>query len=335
MVNFIKINKESLKPIKEQLLTKYPYLRREKNHFEGIFSSWICSDKHLPTNSLLEYLANITQYCNKNDIIDINIALDKGLPAINKKRIVNNVSTILKHDLNDYPLIKYAVDFYGKSLEEFGNDIMLIAAINSNSVYHKIKHENLKKQFAHIFKCAIMLILGILFYYLKIATIIEDVYSHNHSTISKLMAKYTANGKNFDIDKIKKKSSIKDFMNKLIEKNGTSSTYYIDFYVDRLRSIYDMYDEPMRQINKIKSDQYLKYLQQFPDYKQFFESNENGPLYGNLSNLKHFMMDNYFYLIPIYYQFGNKFEDFENDATRHFVKPKIFDFDETQLLIEV
>ncbi|XWV26611.1 putative orfan [Tupanvirus soda lake] len=335
-MNIIRINNDTLKNINQQLSEKYPYLNTQKNHYEGIFKSWINSDERLPISSSLNYLTKVIFHCNKNDIIDINIVLDKGLPKITKTpknvAIINNMKTLLEHDLNDFPLIKNAVDFYGKSIDEFGDDIMPLCSFNS-SVYFKIKNENLKKQCAHIFKGLIMLILGILFYYLKIATIIEDIYSNNHEKVSTVMAIFTSKKKEFNFDKIKKELISKDFLHKLLDKNGTSDKYYDGFYIDRFRTIYDMYYEPGKFFSNLNHNEYLKYLQQFPDFKIIFAEShvKRLEIIKNKSNI----INEYFYLLPIYHQFGKKCDAYENDVEIHNIKPNIFNFDDTQILIEV
>ena len=158
-----------------------------------------------------------------------------------------------------------------------------------SSNFKNIKNQVLCEQIKHLIECDILIVLGILFFYLKIAIIIEDCNRHYHDLLCNAIVKQILHNKSFDYDKITSEFCL--LFNNLGKKTGSKPEYYDGFVIDRIKQIYDMLCEPIKYIKSLNAENLKKYVDQFPE--------------SSITMEQTFFYQNFFYLIFIYHQFGN------------------------------
>ena len=330
-MKIIIINDNTISCLAEQLSNKYPYLKTQEKNFKLIFHYWIKDNEIIgevrlinSINFLVDSVVKLQKYDNIEQILK-NISHTK-----NRSPIINKYQIYHKHKLSDFPFIHFAADFYGKSIAELAADAMQMYDSNSSSI-KKIKSQKLRDQIKHLIECDILILLGILFFHLKIATITEDIFqAHQELFCREIMAQILKNKAAFDYDKIAN-GCLAEQIRELDKKTGTGIEYYDGFACDRIKSIYDMFYEPVKHIKSLSKVDLEKYLNQFPESSIITSTTLYSPITKNNS----FFLDKYFYLMVIYHQFGNIKEHLTGTDTKYNIKPTLFSFSNNKLVIEI
>ena len=308
IMTIIKVKNKTIVRLSIHLSNKYPFLASNQM-FKSQLLLLIRKTKIINSADYLVTIVNDKQnYNNIGEILDAAIYLPST--AIEKSWI-NKYQIYCKYDLQDFPVIQYAVDFYGKTINELAADAMLMFNYKSPNIA-KIKNQILCDQIEHLIKCDILIVLGILFYYLKIATIIENIYPHNHKFFCNIIVNMILHNEPFDYEKIKS-GLLSAHIKKLENKIGSKPEYYDNFVIGRIKQIYDMFCDPIFKMQKdiipqntsannkksLCNMNFRAYLKQFPEssivMNYFFEQGQD-------------LFRNYYFLIPIYHQFGNTIE---------------------------
>jgi hypothetical protein len=323
----MKINDGTMHNLSQQLSDKYPFLKAQSEHLNSIFKSWLF-DGRSGINNSADYLVDlIKKNSTSNDIGEIlQIALNKCDLCLELEPILQKYQIYHKYQLTDFAVIKFAADFYGKSIEELANDALEICNFDSPSAI-KIKNQYVKNQLKHLIACDILVILGILFFHLKIATIIEDIYKTAQESLSKKIISKIIKNVSFDHDIIKNRI-VNKHIHFLNEKYGADPEYYDGFAIDRLKQVYDIYLQPFENFKSLGETDMEKYISQFPESSVIIKDKK---AFNDRSDI----INTYYYLVPIFYQYQNLMGLDSEPNTKYFIKPKIFDIDKNKLLIEI
>ena len=320
-MTIIKVKNKTIVSLSTHLSNKYPYLKTNQM-FKSQLLLLIRKTKIINSADYLATIVNDKQtYNNIGEILDAAIYL----PSTSiEKSWIKKYQIYYEHNLKNFPVIQYAADFYGKSIGELASDAMKMFNYKSPNIT-KIKNKILCDQIEHLIKCDILIVLGILFHNLKIATIIENIYPHNHNFFCNIIINMILHNELFDYEKIRS-GLLSAHIKKLENKIGSQPEYYDNFVIGRIRRIYDMFYEPISN-NKLSSNMNFRiYLNQFPEssivMNYFFEQRQD-------------LFRNYYFLIPIYHQFGNIMEQPTETENMHNTKPNILNICDNKLLVEI
>jgi hypothetical protein len=323
IVMSIIVNNDTMQKLSTQLSKKYQYLQEQRHYFNPIFESWLLLGNMKINDDIKCLLKQLTIYHKTND--DIGEALQRALDKCDShtKPILKKYQIYNKHTLTDFAIIKFAADFYDKNIDELASDALDL--FNSQSIQKIIFY--LKNQIMHLIKCDILIVLGILFFHLKIAIITEDIYTSVHTELSSTIIKQIL--KNSSMEDILKKSMsernsiVVKCINNLEKKYENSKAHHDNFALDRIKLIYDIYYQPFLHIESLDT---VNYINQFPDSFVIIKDIDK------INKKK--IIDTYFYLIPIFYQCQKSME-MNAEPDKYFIKPKIFDISNNKLVIEI
>ena len=166
----IKVNSVTCGNLSKQLIEKYSYLKKEKSNLVCIFITWVIGPIPYSARGVGNLVKVIKDNQNNDDVGNI---LETITPSsLLSKFMIKKYQIYHKHKLTDFPIIHFAADFYGKSIEELASDAMEMYNEEHYTI-KKIKSQTLRNQIKHLVECEILVVLGVLFFYLKIATIID------------------------------------------------------------------------------------------------------------------------------------------------------------------
>ena len=256
-MGLLKITNDTIRPLVDQLTTKYPILKTF-TLLHNIFT--LCQDSRDELSMLAESVYNNigTGMTNPVDILLTDNADE--FVAMN----VEKFTAYLDHELDDFKMIVWAAQFYGKSIEELAEDAIGVCDYE-HQVFQCIKDDNLLKIFLHMIKCDILISLGILFYRLHISMMLHCDHFPMTEEICHVIIRQIHKEKSYDYDNLIN-TYIEDHnynvckLHKIVTsllvkiKVDNPEIYHEDYYRVVFKKIYDMYYDAITQYLSIRKN---------------------------------------------------------------------------------
>ena len=115
------INDSTTKPLVDQLINRYPYLQKKRNHLTRIIIDFLGDSPHYRNLCLTKFANSVI----KN--IEIGINNPKIILTTHNKISFNETykyDAYYQHDFSNFQMIRWAAKFYGKSIDELATDAM-------------------------------------------------------------------------------------------------------------------------------------------------------------------------------------------------------------------
>ena len=312
-----KINPDTITPLVNQLTKQHPYLEKHRSIFGSIFRTWLLEDQHYRINNSLKILANIA-YNNDNSItgydhIFLNKCLDKKYKIMHDRK------------LDDFKIIKWASEFYGKSIEELACDAIKMCNYDNPSL--KLKDKSLLDILFHLITCDLLICLGILFSYLNLAILVDFIYKTELDQICSTIVEHILANGSYHYGTLVKINRLRSLVSRLnIALKSQNPNAYTGFYKDKFKIIYDMYYDTVVYINSLSKKEYQLFLKNNIDFQVVVSG-------ADLHNCdKRRLLFNYHYLVSTC---GISSKQNDENMVSHDIKPRLADFGNLSLVIEV
>ena len=295
------------KTVIPHLLQKYPTLNKTDviDNILPAFAQWLD-----PVIKSIKILIGKVLLNGQNNQFDINTILSSD------KRLIR-YQLYNKYKLEDFYVIKFGANFYGKDFDTFVNDFMEV--FNHNAIPLLIRNNSqLLDSIIHLIKCDILFAIGKLSCYITIATFIENLYKSVINSVIKLIVTMIRKNETITHDNILRELSfagidlIKHFSVNYL--NGTQILF------DRIKIIYDMFYPIVKRTN------WMAVLDKCPDWPciNFF--------YAPKKISDDFILTKHpFILLPFAHLID---EDDDSDKT-YDLKPKLYHIKHSKIIIEV
>ena len=288
-MDLINLTSQTTKPIIEQLTNKYAFLKKNKSELRDLIYSSL--------NYTLDSLNDLTVLANSvsTNILaggtdNLTILLHNGI--INNNRSCHKFRIYHAHALSDFKVIRFAVYFYGKLIDDLAHDVLCLCNFD-HSVFKQINNnDSLRDMFLHLVRCELMMALGILFYNLQIAMMLEIFNIGWVGSVCQTIVEYIETHDSYDYTKLIKDKTLRKILPKMeSELKCKKGIYHKNFYRDNFKIIYDMY-QPLTELKQLTTKQLREYVNNNLDMKA---------LIGDKANdyLRTLLLTRYYYLVPI------------------------------------
>ena len=259
-MNLIRFDAVASKPFVEQLAAKYPYLEKQRNGYlinkrpflQDIIQQGI--DYRLTADKINRFAASIIKIY-KDSITNIDTILfnDLLLPCD-----IALYQIYCDHRIEDFKIIGWATDFYGKSIDEFAKDAMTSFCNygHHDVFFYLVRNRELCDKFIHIVKCELLITLGILFQHIQMMIILEYFRMDTVSTICQNIICQIKEKGNYNyaelMDHFFDHNTQSGILHKLrcLKKDNPDADE--DIFKARLKRIYNMYYKAVIHIDSLQ-----------------------------------------------------------------------------------
>lgn len=313
------INK-NIKLYAKHLINTYPILGEKKLdcNLENIFHNWY--DNITQINYSINFV--------KNTIIAASgkLSLTSTREDINKyllPKLTRNQKIFIANQLEDLPFVKFGADFYNKSIDEYVDDFYKI--FDQKLIPHTIrKHNNelFMKTFIHLTKCEILFATSRIFYYLKIAIIIENIYISHIDEISMAIVDMAHDRTNFSYALFTKDYYDKDELELYFKRFYNDHKTGYSILSSKLNILFDIFRSSIKLIENMDTHTFNKFNSSCPKNKKASINKKN-----QLS-----FEPKILFLVPY---FCNTNDNDDKDEIRDMIKPNLIHISNRPLVIEI
>ena len=275
-MNLLCTDNYTLQKITKQLKTKYCYLRNQKHSIIDIIKKWLVQYDFNIVNSLKSLEESISLALPNNLNVE-DILLTITIPEHKKKyQIFHN------HQFEDFALIRFAADFYGTDISQLATDAKEICNTN-NSIFTKIDNTNIRNEIVHLVMFDILVLFGILFYYLEIADTIKNIHRSNIDKLGLMMVKNLKKKKLITFEELMEKKKISSFLSR--KKLDVIN-------VRQLGRVYHLYQKMVRYVARLNTSNgiFREYCNNYSDYELFLNKASD-------DDNKKLLFDKYYFLM--------------------------------------
>lgn len=275
-----------------------PKFNKHKNELLNIHYSWLTE---CPVSEIKTLITCLNKHI-KNGFTDMEL--------LKKDKTIDIYTKIYDIPLNKFVLINLGMKFYGKNFTSYVNDFMSL--VNLDAIPVAISQNKICYEFLiYCIKYRILKTIGMLYYYLYVGSIIDNIYIPTINNIVFAIINHCQRHDKYDHTIFLQNNPIFDELSKKINKNTA------------FQILYDLY-YPI--VNKINTTNDFKHI--ISETHDFLQLNDCTKLKTTSKKNKEFVLSRPDILLGI--QLSKKYEKYQYN-----IKPMIIDISKIKLEIEI